>query len=80
MSLFATPMKIRIALEKIQRDYQESHLKARKMHLVSWTILHKDKKLAGLGIRRLDVLKLALLGEWLYKYAHENNNLWRKII
>lgn len=47
---------------------------------MSWMIVYKDKKLGSLGIRKLEVLNQALLSDWLWRYAHEQNNLWRKII
>lgn len=30
--------------------------------------------------KNLDYLNMALLGKWLWRYAQEHNNMWRRII
>ena len=58
MSLFfSIPRRVRIKLEKIQRDFMwDSHLQGSIMHLVNWRIICKDKKYGRLRTRRLKVL------------------------
>ena len=54
MSLFRMPRKVKIRLEKIQRDFLwgGGNLE-RKIHLVNWDIVCSSKVKGGLGIRNL---------------------------
>ena len=61
MSLFVIPRKVRIRLERIQRDFWWGDLgDRRKIHLVKWLDVCKAKIFEGLGLRRLDNLKSSL--------------------
>ena len=64
MSLFVIPKKVRIKLERLQREFLGGHLgERRKIHLVSWSVICKDKKHGGLGLRHLKGFNQALLGK-----------------
>ena len=81
MSLFVIPRKVRIRLERIQRDFLWGDLgDKRKIHLVKWPDVCKAKNFGGLGLRRLNSLNQALLGKWFCKFFVEPESLWRKII
>ena len=81
MSLFVIPRKVRIRLERIQRDFLWGALGERsKIHLVKWSNVCKAKNFGGLGIRRLHSLNQALLGKWLRRFFVECESLWKKII
>ncbi|RVX14343.1 Pyruvate kinase isozyme G, chloroplastic [Vitis vinifera] len=38
------------------------------------------KEEGGLGIRKIDLLNKTLLGKWVWRYAYEKDNLWKKAI
>ena len=81
MSLFRLPRKVKIGLEKIQRDFLwgGGNLE-RKIHLVKCDIVCSSKVKGGLGIRSLSKLNKALLGKWNWRFAMEENSVWMNII
>ena len=64
MSLFVIPKKVRIRLERIQREFLWGDMEERrKMYLISWSVICKDKKHGGLGLRHLEGFNQVLLGK-----------------
>ena len=61
MSLFRMPRRVRLRLEKIQRDFLwgDGALES-KPHVVKWDIVCLDKGKGGLGVRHLNSLNKAL--------------------
>ncbi|RVX13021.1 hypothetical protein CK203_009904 [Vitis vinifera] len=54
--------KVRIRLEKIQREFLWGDVEGRRrIHLVRWTAICKDKKYGGLGLRHLKEFNLLCL-------------------
>ena len=81
MSLFVIPRKVKLRLEKIQTELLRGDLKKRrKIHLVRWTVICKDKRRGGLGLRHLKVFNHTLLGKWLWRFPLERESFWRKVI
>ena len=81
MSLFRMPKVVARRLEKLQRDFLwGGGTLERKAHLVKWEVVCVDKEKGGLGIRKLALLNKALLGRWIWRFAFEKENLWKKVI
>ena len=51
-----------------------------KYPLVAWEKVCLPLELGGLGIQKLVSLNQVLLGKWLWRYGHETNHLWQRVI
>ena len=81
MSLFRLPRRVKLRLERIQRDFLwGGGSLVKKLHLVKWDTVCSDKREGGLGIRGFFNLNRALLSKWLWRFANERDSLWRKVI
>ena len=81
MSLFHLPRKVRMRLEKIQRDFLwGGGTLAHKPHLVRWYLVCLEKRKGGLGVRNLSLMNNALLCKWNWRFANERDALWRSVI
>ena len=81
MSLFHLPRKVRLRLEKIQRDFLwGGGTLAHKPHLVRWNLVCLEKRKGRLGVRNLSLMNNALLCKWNWRFANEREALWRSVI
>ncbi|RVX00840.1 putative ribonuclease H protein [Vitis vinifera] len=80
MSLFLLPRKVRMRLEKIQRDFLwGGGALDQRPHLLGG-IWFAGKKKGGLGVRNLALMNKALLGKWNWRFAIESEALWKQVI
>ncbi|KAL6339823.1 hypothetical protein AAG906_034911 [Vitis piasezkii] len=81
LSLFRMPKMVARRLEKLQRDFLwGGGSLERKVHLIKWEAVCAPKEKGGLGIRRIALLNKVLLGKWLWRFAFEEDKLWKKVI
>ena len=72
MSLFYLPRKVRLRLEKIQKDFLwGGGALVQKHHIVRWNLVCLEKKKGGLSVRNLALMNSALLCKWNWRYANE---------
>jgi len=81
MSLFTIPASIVSRLEKIIRDFLwNSNDNGNGLHWVSWNEVCRPKHEGGLGIRPLRVINDALKTKWLWRFAKEEDAMWKNMI
>ena len=52
----------------------------RKVQLINWEVVCTQKEKGCLGICKIDLLNKVLLGKWIWRFAFEKENLWKKVI
>ncbi|RVW34912.1 putative ribonuclease H protein [Vitis vinifera] len=73
--------KVRMRLEKIQRDFLwGGGALDQRPHLVRWNLVCLERKKGGLGVRNLALMNKALLDKWNWRFAIEREVLWKKVI
>lgn len=77
--LFGIPRKVKTSVEKIQRDFLWGWGVIEKTLLVKQKSCLLDKDQEGLGVKCLETLNKALLGQWLCRFAHEDCPLGKKV-
>jgi hypothetical protein len=81
MSLFPIPALVAKRIEKIQRDFLWGGMNDEaKFHLVDWAKVCSPIDEGGLGIRNMRRFNQALLGKWLWRFAHEEGAWWRSVL
>ncbi|WMV39938.1 hypothetical protein MTR67_033323 [Solanum verrucosum] len=81
MSLFPIPPGVIKRLDRIRRNFLWQGNKEKKsFHLVKWEEVMTSKENGGLGIKNLKLQSKALSMKWLWKYANNNQMLWREVI
>jgi hypothetical protein len=81
LSLFPIPADVAKHIEKIQRDFLWGGMNDEfKYHLVEWDKVCTPIDEGGLGIRNIRRFNQALLGKWLWWFAHEEGAWWRSVL
>jgi hypothetical protein len=81
LSVFPIPAYVAKRIEKIQQDFLWGGMNDDfKFHLVEWDKVCSPIDEGGLGIRNMRRFNQALLGKWLWRFAHEEGAWWRSVL
>ncbi|RVX21575.1 putative ribonuclease H protein [Vitis vinifera] len=81
MSMLSMPRKVRLRLERIQREFLwGGGALERMIHLVKWELVCLEKDNGGLGVKSLSILNKALLCKWSWRFAMEREAFWNQVI
>ena len=81
MFLFPIPAAVAYRMEKLQQDFLWGGMgDESKFHLMKWADVCKPIRCGGFGVKNLQLFNGALLGKWLWRYGHEQEALWRRVI
>ncbi|RVW40666.1 putative ribonuclease H protein [Vitis vinifera] len=81
VSLFKIPVSVAAKIERLQRDFFWSGVgKGKRDHLISWDVVCKPKVKGGLGLGKISLKNLTLLGKWLWRYPRESTTQWHQVI
>ena len=81
LSLFRMPQNVCARLEMIQRQFLwGGSAPEKKISLVRWATVCSEKRKGGIGLKSLSKLNKALLCKWSWRFANDQNALWRKTI
>ncbi|CAL5417428.1 unnamed protein product [Camellia sinensis] len=81
LSLLRIPAGVAKEIERLQSTFLwgGSDLR-RKVHMVRWEVITKNKKLGGLGVRGIKTLNQCLLLKWWWRFGAKNQSLWKEVI
>jgi len=81
LSLFRLPKKVAKEIIRIQRKFLWSvNKEGNFMPLVKWEIVQQHKDRGGLGVGDIVVKNSALLFKWWWRYANEEDPLWKRVV
>ena len=81
MFLFPIPAAVAYRMEKLQQDFLWGGMgDESKFHLMKWADVCKPIQCGGFGVKNLQLFNGALLGKWLWRYGHEQEALWIRVI
>ncbi|KAF3652347.1 hypothetical protein FXO37_17559 [Capsicum annuum] len=81
LSLFPIPSGITQRRDKIRRTFLwQGNKEKSASHLVKWKDITRSKRQGRLGIKNLKHQSKALKLKWLWRYSHEPQTLWSRVI
>ncbi|GKC71432.1 RNA-directed DNA polymerase, eukaryota [Tanacetum coccineum] len=81
MSLYKAPTSICKKLESLRNQFfSGADLGEKKLSWVRWNKCLASKDLGGLGIRSIIGLNARLLFKWIWRFLHNSDDLWIKVI
>jgi hypothetical protein len=81
LSFLKVPSKVRKKIIRIQREFLWGGVKGgKKVSWVKWSVVCKEKKQGGLGVRDIDWLNISLLAKWRWRLLQPGLPLWKEVL
>ena len=79
MTVFLMPANVSNSIDALRRNFLWQGSEDKKFFLVKWKELMVSKNTGGLGIRNMRKQNQSLMMKWLWKFANEDNMLWKEV-
>jgi hypothetical protein len=81
MSAFILPKWVIHEIDTIRRNFLWKGLDtdSRKIHLANWSLICRSKSKGGLGIINIEIMNIALIAKWYWKWFHAESSIWRQL-
>lgn len=80
MQIFWIPQGVCNQIDALARRFIWTNSERRVMHMVSWRIVTQPKSFGGLGISRMRLVNIALLGKLVGDMMYSQHKLWVGLI
>jgi hypothetical protein len=75
------PQKVWKKVVRIQREFLWGGVKGgRKINWIKWSVVCKDKRNGGLGVRDIRIVNLSLLAKWRWRLLSPGRPLWKEVL
>jgi hypothetical protein len=81
LSFYKMPSKVWRKIVRIQREFLWGGVKGgKRISWVKWSVVCKDKKSGGLGVRDIRMVNLSLLSKWRWRLFQPEGSLWKDVL
>jgi hypothetical protein len=81
LSFLKLPCKVRKKIVRIQMEFLwGGAMGGKKVSWVKWSMVCKEKKKGGLGVRDIDLVNVSLLAKWRWRLLQPGLPLWKEVL
>jgi hypothetical protein len=81
LSFLKVPTLVRKKIVRMQREFLWGGVKGgRKIIWVKWSVVCKERKKGGLGVRDIRLVNLSLLAKWRWRIIQPGRSLWKDVL
>jgi hypothetical protein len=81
LSFLKIPNKVWKKVVRIQREFLWGGVKGgKKISWVKWSVVCRDRKKGGLGVRDIRIVNLSLLTKWRWRLLSPGRPLWKEVL
>ncbi|XP_045809691.1 uncharacterized protein LOC123904036 [Trifolium pratense] len=81
LSFLKMPRKVWKKVVRIQREFLWGGVRGgNKINWVRWSVVCKEKKKGGLGVRDIRLVNISLLSKWRWRLLSPGRSLWKEVL